>query len=268
MGLNDEKHRQINSKPVTMKSYSRVILFVIIVLGFNNYCFANPLSNLMLLFQKDLKIDITYENHKNLIQGSKVYWAEDLKQEQRVLIGEVRRVSLDESQKARVEIVIDKKYKDKIYKTTPFVLMGNLFSNNPEAYIMAVSTLEASDNTPLESGASVKGLTFFEYKMAMVGEEISKVMERFKKQNSELLSQLEKYIDTLDTDAFHKKIDELGKHISQFSIEQKEAFKKDVLPALRKMVESIKEKLEEQNNMEKSKDLEKQINKIEDLVDV
>lgn len=268
MGLNDEKHRQINAKPFTKKPYSLLIPFVMIVLGFFNPCFANPLSNIMLLFQKDLKIDVTYENHKNLIQGSSVYWAEDLKQEQRVLIGEVQRVSLDESQQSRVEIIIHKKYKDKIYATTPFVLMGSLFSSTPEAYIMAVSSLDSSDTTPMESGASVKGLTFLEYKMAVVGQEISKVMERFKKQNKELLSQLEQYIDTLDTEAFHKKINELGKHMSQFSAEQKEAFKKDVLPALRKMVESITKKLEEQNNMEKSKDLEKQLKQIEKMVEV
>ena len=93
-------------------------------------------------------------------------------------------------------------------------------------------------------------------------------MNSIKKQNDELVSQLEKYIDTFNTEAFHKKIGELVNQISQFSAEQKEAFKNEVLPALRKMFDSIMEQLEEQNNMEKSKDLEKQLKEIEDMVDV
>ncbi|MCD4721599.1 MAG: hypothetical protein K8S13_17315 [Desulfobacula sp.] len=248
-----------------MKNYSTVILFVIIVLGFNNLCLANPLSNIMSLFQRDLVIDVLYKNHKNLIQGSEVYLADDLKG-QKILAGEVRKVSLVESQMSKVEIIIDKKYKEKIYETTPFVLMSNIFSKHSDAYIVAISSLEASDKTPLKSGSSVEGITFLEYKIATAGEELKKVMDSIKKQNNELVSQLEKYIDTFNTEAFHKKIDELVNQISQFSAEQKETFKNEVLPSLRKMFDSIMEQFEEQNNMEKSKDLEKRLKKIEDMV--
>ncbi|MBU8849572.1 MAG: hypothetical protein KOO64_08510 [Desulfobacterales bacterium] len=250
-----------------MKNCSKVILFVIIILGFYNLCLANPLSNIMLLFQRDLVIDVSYKNHKNLIPGSEVYLAGDLKG-QKVLIGEVRKVSLGESQMSKVEIIIDKKYKKKIYETTPFVLMSNIFSKNSNAYIVAVSSLEESDKKPLTSGSSVKGVTFLEYKIATAGEELNKIMDSIKKQNNELVSQFEKYIDTFDTEAFHKKIDELVNQISQFSTEQKETFKNEVLPSLRKMFDSIMEQHEEQNNMEKSKDLEKQLKEIEDMVDV
>ncbi len=250
-----------------MKNYSNVILFVIIVLGFNNLCLANPLPNIMSLFQRDLVIDVSYKNHKNLIQGSEVYLAEDPKG-QKVLIGKVKKVSLVESQMSKVEIIIEKKYKEKIYESTPFVLMSNIFSKNSSTYIVAISSLDTSDKTPLKSGSSVKGITFFEYKINRAGEELKKVMNSIKKQNNELVSQLEKYIDTFNTEAFHKKIDELVNQISKFSAEQKETFKNEVLPALRKMFDSIMEQLEEQNNMEKSKDLEKQLKKIEDMVNV
>ena len=250
-----------------MKNYSNVILFVIIVLGFNNLCLANPLSNIMSLFQRDLLIDVSYQNHKNLIQGSEVYLAEDPKG-QKVLIGKVKKVSLVESQMSKVEIIIEKKYKEKIYETTPFVLMSNIFSKNSNAYIVAISSLDTSDKIPLKSGSLVKGITFFEYKIDRAGEELKKAMNSIKKQNDELVSQLEKYIDTFNTEAFHKKIGELVNQISQFSAEQKEAFKNEVLPALRKMFDSIMEQLEEQNNMEKSKDLERQLKEIEDMVNV
>ena len=248
-----------------MKNYLKIILFVIIVSGFNNHSFANPLSNIMSIFQKDLVIEVSYNNHRNLIQGSEVYLAEEPKGE-KVLIGQVKKVSLVESQMSKVELVIEKKYKKKIYETTPFVLMSNIFSKNSNAYIVAVSSLEPTDKTPLKSGSLVKGVTFLEYKIARAGEELKKVMGSIKNQNKELVSQLEKYIDTFNTDAFHKKIDELANQVSKFSAEQKKTFKKEVLPSLKKMFESIKEQLEEQNNKEKSKDLERQLQKIEDMV--
>jgi uncharacterized protein YihD (DUF1040 family) len=249
-----------------MKNYL-ILLFVIIGLGSHDLCLANPLSNIVSMFQRDLVIDISYKNHKNLIQGSEVYLAGDPKG-QKVLIGEVKKVSLIESQMSKVEIIIDKKYNEKIYETTPFVLMSNVFSQNSNAYIVAISSLETSDKTPLKSGTSVQGVTFLEYKIAFAGEELKKVMDSIKKQNNEIVNQIEKYIDTFDTEAFHKKIDELVNQISQFSKEQKETFKNEILPGLKKMFDSKMEQLKGQNNMEKSKDLEKQLKEIEDMVKV
>lgn len=250
-----------------MKKFLNILLFVIIIFGFINPCLANPLSNILSLFQRDLTIDVLYKNHKNLIQSSEVYLADDPKG-QKVLIGKVRKVSLIEPQMSKVEIIIDKKYKEKIYETTPFVLMGNLFSENSNAYIVAISSLEASDKKQLESGSSVNGITFLEYKIAIAGEELKKIMDSIKKQNKELMSQLEQYIDTFNTEAFHKKMDDLINRISEFSAEQKETFKNEVLPSLRKTFDSMMEKFQEQNNMEKSKELEKQIERIEDMMDV
>ena len=250
-----------------MKKFSNILLFVIIIFGFINPCLANPLSTIISLFQKDLVINVLYKNHKNLIQGSEVYLADDPKG-QKVLIGKVRKVSLIESQMSKVEIIIDKKYKEKIYKTTPFILMSSLFSENSNAYIVAVSSLEASDEKRLKSGSSINGVTFLEYKVAIAGEELKKIMDSIKKQNKEIMSQLEQYIDTYNTEAFHKKIDDLINRISGFSAEQKENFKNEVLPSLRKTFDSMMEKLQEQNNREKSKELEKQLEKIKDMVDV
>lgn len=250
-----------------MKNYSTILFTVIIILGLNTSCSANPLSNIISFFQRDLVINVLYKNHKNLIQGSEVYLAEDLKN-QKVLVGKVKKVSLVESKMSIVEIIIDKKYKGQIYETTPFVLMSDLFSENSNAYIVAISSKEASEKTPLKSGSSVNGLTFLEYKIATAGEELKKIMDSIQKQNNEILSQLEEYIDTFNTEAFQKKMEDLINQISEFSIEQKETFKKEVLPSLRKTFDSMMEKLQEQNNMKKSKDLEKQLKEIEDMVDV
>ena len=258
---------EAQSKECKMKKYLIVTLSFIIISGFNNPCFANSLSDIMSLFQRDLAIDVLYQNHRNLIQGSEVYLSEDLKGK-KILIGKVKKVSLVESQMSKVEIIIDKKHKDKIYETTPFVLMSNLFSKNSNAYIIAVSSLKTSDKTSLKSGSSVKGITFLEYKIATAGEELKKVMDSIKKQNNEIVSQLEEYINTFDTEAFHEKIDELMNQISQFSGEQKETFKNEVLPTLKNMFESIMKQHEERNNMEKSKDLEKRLKEIENMVEV
>jgi len=249
-----------------MKNYS-IIIIVIILLGFHNLSLANPLSNVLLLFQKNLVLTVVYTNHKNLIQGSEVYLAED-PNDKKVLIGAVKNVSLDESQMSKVEISIDKKYKKNIYETTPFVLMSNIFSKNPTAYIVAISSIEASDKTPLKSGSLVKGTTLLEYKIAIAGEDLKKVMATIKKQNKELVSQAEKYLENFNAESFHKKVDELIDQISQFSVEQKETFKNEILPELRKTFDSIMEKLEEQKNMEKSKDLENRFQEIENLIKV
>ncbi|MDC3237287.1 hypothetical protein OAT93_00990, partial [bacterium] len=228
---------------------------------------ANPLSSFMSLFQKDLVIELIYKNHQNLIQGSDVYLAKDT-EGLKTLIGEVVNVSMGESQMSTVEIRIDEKFKNKIYETTPFVLMSSVFSQNANAYIVAISSSDTTDKKLLKSGSSVKGVTFFEYKFATAGEELKKVMDNIGKQNKELLSQLDEYIDTFNTEAFQKKIDELADQVTQFSKGQKEAFKNDVLPALKNMINSIMEQLEKQNNKEKSKDLKKQLKNIEETVDV
>ncbi|MDA3916119.1 MAG: hypothetical protein PF690_04020 [Deltaproteobacteria bacterium] len=250
-----------------MKNHSKIILLVIIIFSIYSSCSANPLSNFMSIFQKDFALELIYKNHHNLIQGSGVYLAKDPKC-QKTLIGEVTKVSLVESKMSRVEIRIDKKYKDQIYETTPFVLMSNIFSQNANAYIIAISSFDASGKKLLKSGSSVKGITFFEYKFAATGEELKKVMDRIEKQNRELLNQLGDYIDTLNTEEFQKKIDGLADQITQFSKEQKETFKNDVLPALKNMFNSIIEQLEKQNKKEKSKNLEKQLKEIEEKVDV
>ena len=250
-----------------MKNYSKVIVFVIVILSIYNFCLANPLSNIMSFFQRDLVISVLYKNHKNLIQGSDVYLADD-PYGQKTLIGKVTKISLVESQMSKVEIIIDKKYKNTIYETTPFVLMSNLFSKNSNPHIVAISSLDETDKKILKSGSSVRGITFLEYKIATARDGLKKMMNSIKKNNKELLSQLEEYIDTLNTEDFQNKLDGLADQITEFSKEQKKAFKEDVLPALKNMLNSIMEQLEKQNNKEKSKDLEKRLKEIEELVDV
>jgi len=250
-----------------MKNYLKVIVFVIVVLSIYNSCMANPLSSIMSFFQKDLNISVLYKNHKNLIQGSEVYLADD-PDDRKTLIGKVTKISLADSQMSKVEIIIDKKYKNKIYETTPFVLMSNILLKNSNPYIVAISCLDETDKKILKSGASVKGISFLEYKIATAKDSLKKVMDSIEKNNKEILSQLEEYIDTLNIEDFQKKLDGFTNQITKFSKEQKKAFKDDVLPALKNMLNSIIEKLENQNNKEKSKELEKRLKKIEKLVDV
>jgi len=251
-----------------MKNYSTaILLFIMIISSFITPCFANPLSKIMSIFQRDLIVDVLYKNHRNLIPGSDVYLAGD-PDDQKILIGKVRKVSLVASQMSKVEIIIDQKHKENIYETTTFVLMSNIFSQHSNAYILAVSPLETANKTLLKSGSSVEGITFVEYKITIAGEALKKVMNRIQKQNSDIMGQLEEYLDTVNTKKFHKKIDALINQISQFSTEQKETFKREVLPALKNMVNSVIKQLEEQKNMEESQDLEKRLQEIENMVDV
>jgi hypothetical protein len=250
-----------------MKNYSIAIICIIFILGFNTPCSANPLSKIMSIFQRDLVLDVLYENHKNLIQDSQVYLAEDPEGE-KILVGRVKKVSLTESQMSKVHIVIDQKYSEKIYETTLFVLMSNIFSKNSTAYIVAVPSLESSEKIPLKSGSSVEGISFVEYRISAAGQELKKVMDRIKIQNTEIMSQLETYVETFNTEEFNKKITALADQISQFSMEQKETFKQDILPALRALFDSLIKQLEQQNNPEESRDLEKRFQEIENLVDV
>ncbi|MBU1194356.1 MAG: hypothetical protein KKE62_01175 [Proteobacteria bacterium] len=246
-----------------MKRILRLIVRVIILTGFATACSASPLSDIMSLFQRDLVIDVVYADHKNLIQESRVYMATD-PQGQKILIGKVNKISLTDTQQSKVEISIDKEYKEKMHETTAFVLMSASFSENSEPYIVAVPPLDVSNKKLLERQSQVKGVTFLEYKIAVASESFNRLMERIKKQNTDLLKQLENYINSFNTNAFQKKMDELTDQISEFSIQQKEVFKKEVLPSLQKMFDSLKE----QNTEEKSKELEKQLREIENLIDV
>ena len=239
-----------------MKQYLTAILFIIFMIGLHTPSSANPLSKVMSIFQRDLVLDIFYQNHRNLIQDSQVYLSTD-PEDQKILVGKVRKVSLTESQMSKVQILIEPQYKEKIYETTQFVLMSNIFSTHSNAYIVAVNPLESSDKTPLKSGSTVKGITFVEYKIAVAGQELKKIMNRMKSQNTQLLSQLEAYVETFNAEEFNKRITALANQISQFSIEQKEIFSREILPALRAMFDSLMKQLEEQNNMEESKKLEK-----------
>lgn len=250
-----------------MKNCSKVLLISFMILGFNNTCLANSLLNIFSTFQRDVEISVLYENHKNLIQGSKVYLAENPKG-QKVLIGEVKKISLVEPQSSNVEVIVDKKYKDKIYETMPFVLMSGLSSEDSKSYIVVISSLKPSNKTPLKSGSSVKGLTFLEYKIATAGEELIKLLGSLKKQNNEFLNQLEQYIEDFNTEAFQKRMNHLINKISEFSSEQKETFKNEILPPIREAFESMMEKLKEKNNTDKSKELKKQLMEIEDIVNV
>lgn len=251
-----------------MKILSKSLLIGVIILSFNSLCFANPLSDLFSIFQKDLIINVLYEDHKNLIQGSEVYMGKNL-QGQKTLIGSVKKISFIEPKTSNIEVVLKKEYKEKIYDTTRFVLIGGPFAKNSKSYILAIPPFDSSNETTLlKSGTSVKGLTFLEYKFAAAGEELKKFIDNFRKQNEELLNQFEQYIENFDTEAFQREMDDLIGKISEFSAEQKETFKKEILPSIRKMFESMMEKLEEQNNGKKSKELENQLKKIENNVDV
>ncbi len=250
-----------------MKNYLKVIALIIVVLCIHTSCLANPLSSILSFFQKGLNINVLYKNHKNLIQGSEVYLADD-PYGKKTLIGKVTKISPAESQLSKVEIIIDKKYKNKLYETTPFVLMSNILSKNSTAYIVAISCLDETDKKILKSGSSVNGISFLEYTIATAKDRVKKVMNSIEKTNKELLSQLEEYMDTLDIEEFQKKLDGLADQITKFSKEQKKSFKNDVLPALKNMLNSIMEQLEKQNNKEKSKDLKKRLKEIEELIEV
>jgi ABC-type transporter Mla subunit MlaD len=251
-----------------MKHYSTAILVVILFLGVNTACLANPMFGILSFFQRNLRVDVVYENHRNLVQGSEVYFAgEDLTAE-KILIGTVKKITLVAPQMSKVEISIDQAYKKKIFTATKFILMSNIFFNNSAAYILAVSSVAPSDKTLLKSGSTVDGITFVEYKIAAAGQELKSLMDRIKKQNDEILSQLEDYFDTVDTQDLQKKIDALIGQISQFSLEQKEAFKREVLPALRNMFDAVIKHLEQENNKKESKELEKKLQEIEKTVDV
>ncbi len=250
-----------------MKNHLKVLLTLVIISSISTPCSANPLSTIFSFFQRDLVINVLYKDHKNLIQDTEVYLAQN-PMGQKILIGKVTKVSLIEPQMSKVEIIVAKKYKENLSETTPFVLMSNPFSENSNSYIVAISSLEKSNKPLLKSGHSINGVTFLEYKIAIAGQKFKKIMGSLKKQNNELMDQLEQYIENFDSKAFQEKMDDLINKLSEFSAEQKETFKNEVLPSLRKTFDSMTEKLNDQDNMEKSKNLKKQLMEIEDIVDV
>lgn len=228
---------------------------------------ANPLSEIFSLFQGEFSVTALYEDPGDLAPGSGVYLAQS-PQAEKTLIGRVKEISIVAPKTARVELAIEKKYREKLSADTPFVLMSGLFAGKSKAHIVAVSSSKHSDTIPLDPGASVRGVTFLEYKIAAVGGDLAKMMDSIKKQTDDLLTELEHHIETYDTDAFTKKMDDLINKISEFSAEQKEMFRKEILPSLRKSFDSLIKKLEEQNKGDESRALEKKMRKIENMISV
>jgi hypothetical protein len=254
-------------KTVSKHLIIRFVILGMVILGGAPLCSANPFSKVFSIFQTDLVITIVYEDHGNLIQGSEVYLAEDPEGE-KVLIGKVTKISLNKPGRADVEVRIHKDYKEKIVETTRFVLMDGFFSETSTSYVLALPFSDPSESSPLTSGSSIRGLTFFEYKLHTAGQGLKTLIDRFKSQNEKILDQFEGYAQRFDTEAFQSQMDELIDTLSNFSSEQKKTFKKQVLPHLRELFESIMTRLEAQNKNQKSKELENQLLKMEKAVDV
>ncbi len=251
-----------------MKKLSISILTLSFLIIFCDSCGANPLSRILSFFQSDLVINVRYNSPGNLAQGSQVYLA-DAPDEKGVLIGEVIKVSTSTAPAtAKIEVQIGKEYKKQLSTDTPFVLMSTLFSTRSNAYIVAIASDSASSGTPLKSGDTVNGVTFLEYQMAAASKQFKTVINDLLNQKSDMLKQLEDYLNTLNIASFQNTINELIGDISKFSAEQKDAFKKEVLPKLREMVDSLRKQLEEQNTPEKSKELEQQLQHVENLIEI
>ena len=226
-----------------MKYFSKIIFGIFLSAIVINYCQANPISTLYSFFQKDLTIDVFFKNHKNLLQGSPVYIAVS-PDAQKIQIGKVNQITLVPPETPKVEVIINKKYKKEIYETAQFVLVSSIFANNTDGYILVVVPPHTSETKLLKSGASVKGISYFEYRITHAGEELKNLMNNISKQNRTLLKEFDQYIENLDTELFLKKLDNIANQIAQFTNEQKTAFKQDVLPALRKVFNEILKQLE------------------------
>lgn len=242
------------------------MIFAAVIIGFSHTCCANPFSGIVSFFKKDLTIDVICKNHRNLIPGSRVYLSENL-DSGKVLIGKVDQITLTGSQEYRVEITIKKQHKDRLYESTRFVLMGDLFSEDSTACIIAVPPGDSTGRKLLSSGAEVRGITFLEYKIETAGRNIKKMLDSAGEQNQELLDRLKEYIDTFNTEKFQKQMDSLSEQIKEFSGEQKETFRQEVLPKIKQMLDQFLEQFDPDKKEEKSREMEKKILEIEKSVE-
>jgi len=249
-----------------MKYFPKILIGFFLSVIVISHCQANPISALYSFFQRDLTIDVLFKNHKNLLQGSPVYIAAS-PNAQKIQIGKVNQITLVPSELPKVEIIINKKYKNKIYETAQFVLMSGNFANNTDGYILVVVPPHTAETKLLKSGAVVNGISFFEYHISNAGKELKNLMGSISKQNRALLKEIEQYIENSDTEFLLEKLDNIANQIVQFTNEQKTAFEQDVLPALKKAFNKILKQLENQSNEEELKEIEKRLNEIETLIE-
>lgn len=210
----------------------------------------------------DLKLRVLFDETKQLQVGAKVDYAHSDQ-----TIGRVKKVSLCENGKTAVDLIIFSQFKGLANSGVMFVVDGPLFSNNQPRILMDILSKDI-DNPQIKSGTTLNGVTWVFYKMAIAADSIGPVADTVVEHSKILLNELEIFVKSDDFDRLLAALEKQAKIISNYTIEQKRKFEKDVLPEIEKKIKNHYERLKTIYNQEEIKKIEKELNELKHSLDV
>jgi len=210
----------------------------------------------------DLKLRILFDETKQLQIGAKVDYAHCDQ-----TVGRVKNVSLCENGKTAVDLIIFSQFKGLVRSGVMFVVDYPLFSNDPTRILMDILSKDI-DNPHIKSDTTLNGATRIFYKMAVAADPISPVADTVVEHSKILLNELENFVKSDDFDRLLEALEEQAKIISDYTIEQKRRFERDILPEIEKKIKNHHKKLKTIYTQEEIKKLEKELNELKHSLDI
>lgn len=224
-------------------------------------CDSGPAAS---LFKGDLKVNVIYEDTKNLAVNNVVYMEDAA---EKTVIGFVKKIKQTEEGNKLVNLIIEHDYRDMIFSNTMFVLNSSLFANESPG-ILAATIPSELPAAPLESGDVVKGVTYTEYSLAMARKGTLEFIDAASAKAKEYFENLKTYSDEFDMDEFMSQLRETARAVGDFSKEQKEKFVKEILPEIERLMEDAKKNLDQNGSTKDKQQLEKEYEKLKDNVEI
>jgi hypothetical protein len=225
-------------------------LLVIITL----LCFGCQENQLTKIFQRDLKINVLFKNHKGLQLGAPVVLVESATQ--KLKIGKIKKIDRTSSGASTVEISIKHEFKKQLSTNNEFVLFSNPFSSEID-HIIVVDSISTYTPEPLKSGTVIIGKSYLEYSLMASRRDLNLLVGNMMDESTKLLNGLRQKINNLDLDLLKTQLKELIKNIEQLSEKQRLEFERKVLPKFKKIINRALKYFENHFNEQELKELKK-----------
>ena len=237
-----------------MGTLMRIILFILMGSSLVLSCGCDSGFN--------LKLCILFDNTKLLQAGASVNYAHNNQ-----TIGRVENISVRKDGKIAVDVIIFSQFKGLVRSGVMFVVDSPFLTDGQTRIIMDILPKD-SDNPEIESGATLNGVTWVFYKMTIAADTIGPVADTVVEHSKILLNELENFIKSDDFDRLLGTLEKQVKIISNYTVEQKRKFEKDIFPEIEKKVKNHYERLKTIYNQEEIKKIEKELNKLKHNLDI
>ena len=204
----------------------------------------------------DLKLRILFDEVKKLQIGAKVDYAHCDQ-----TIGRVANISLCENGKTAVDLIIFSQFNGLVKSGVMFIVDYPLFGKGQSRILMDILSKDI-DNPQIKSGTTLNGVTWIFYKMTVAADSISPVANTVVEHSKILLNELESFVKSDDFDRLLESLNKQAKIISDYTMEQKRKFERDILPEIEKKIAKHYKKLKTIYNQEETEKLKKELDEL------